>query len=453
MIGMSFPLLLGVWFDYNTRIVLLGTSMLGAACGVIGVYLLLRKRALVGDAISHATLPGICGAYLLGLGLGWKDKSLLWLLLGAAVSGTIGAISIVFLRQWTRLKEDAALGIVLTFFFGVGTVLLRWSQTVAPGNVAGLEGFILGKTALMIWEDAMLIGICALVVLIVAILLHKEFRLLCFDSGYARSQGWPVTSLDLILMACVVTVVIVGLQAVGAILVISLLVVPPASARFWTHRLRGMLIISALLGTVSCLLGALASAYLSKLPSGASIVLVSIFFFCASFLFGTAQGVWWRWRRLASRSVDADRQHVLRGLFELMEARGIAPSLQQDRTQLIDYSELSLLRHWRTNRLRSTLEQLRRSGDLKIENEMASFTEQGLQRAIDAVRRHRLYELYLQKQVDLPDTAIDRSADFGEHDIDDEILTMLEQQLGPNSTLLPKSLHPILNPVRDGVRP
>ncbi len=160
--------------DYNTRVVLLGTMLLGAACGLVGVFLLLRKRALVGDAISHATLPGVCLVYLIALSLGVDGKSLIWLLFGGAASGGLGALTIVFLRKWTRLKEDAVLGIVLSVYFAIGTALLRMIQKLPEGNSAGLEGFIFGKTALMVTEDVWVIGIACAIVILLTLLLHKN---------------------------------------------------------------------------------------------------------------------------------------------------------------------------------------------------------------------------------------------------------------------------------------
>ena len=156
-----------------------------------------RKRALVGDAISHATLPGVAAVFLVATALGWNAKSLPILLLGAAISGIVAALFIVMLRAGTMLKEDAVLGIILSVFFGIGTALLRIIQQLPTGSSAGLESFIYGKTANMIAEDAYLIGGAALVVCSLTLSLSKELKLLCFDTTFGQSQGWPMTLLDL----------------------------------------------------------------------------------------------------------------------------------------------------------------------------------------------------------------------------------------------------------------
>ncbi|MBL8820816.1 MAG: metal ABC transporter permease, partial [Planctomyces sp.] len=243
-----------------TRMVMLGTGLLGAASGVIGVFLLLRKRALLGDAISHATLPGVCIAFLIGVASGGSGKSMPLLLSGAATTGLLGGLAILGLRQFRRIKEDAALGIVLSIFFGLGILLLTLIQQIPEGHAAGLEGFIYGKTASMVAEDAVLIASVTGCVLLVALLLYRPMQLLCFDEGYAASQGWPVFWLDGLLMSLVVAITIVGLQAVGLIMIIALLVVPAAASRFWTHQLPKMLPLSAALATFSCLVGATISA-------------------------------------------------------------------------------------------------------------------------------------------------------------------------------------------------
>ena len=215
--------------DYNTRVVMTGTGLLGMAAGLVGSFTLLRRRALMGDALSHATLPGVGLAFLLAPYLGLDGKSLPVLLTGAALSGILGVVAILYIRNLTRLKEDAALGIVLSVFFGAGIAILTIVQQVPSGHAAGLESFIYGKTASMIASDARLIAVAGLLSVIIIALMYKELTLLCFDEGFAGSRGYPVLILDLLLMALVVIVTIIGLQAVGLVLMIALLVIPAAA--------------------------------------------------------------------------------------------------------------------------------------------------------------------------------------------------------------------------------
>jgi manganese/zinc/iron transport system permease protein len=177
--------------DYNTQLVIFGAGILGAVCGLVGVYLLLRKRSLIGDAICHASLPGIALGFFASVALGGSGREPWFLLIGAAITGVAGALTVLLIRRWTILKDDAALGIVLSVYFGLGMVLLSLVQQMGEGNAAGLEGFIYGNTAGIMAADAWLIAITSSLVALVLLALRKEMQLLCFDASFAASQGWP----------------------------------------------------------------------------------------------------------------------------------------------------------------------------------------------------------------------------------------------------------------------
>jgi manganese/zinc/iron transport system permease protein len=237
------------------------------------------------------------------------------LLTGALFSGVLGVLAIQAISRHTRLPEDAAIGAVLSVFFGIGVVLLSHIQTLATGNQAGLKTFILGQTAAMNRNEAMAIAGLALAALVACVLLFKEFRLLCFDPGFAAGQGWPTLRIDLTLMGLTTLVTVIGLQTVGLILIIALLIVPPAAARFWTEKLWAMLVIAAVLGGASGWLGASLSALVPRLPAGAVIVLVAGALFLFSFLFAPARGVVaTAWRQARLRLAYAE-QAALTGLL------------------------------------------------------------------------------------------------------------------------------------------
>ena len=231
--------------NYNLILVTSGVMLLGLSAGVVGTFLLMRRRSLVSDALSHATLPGIAVAFLVMVAAGGTGKALSGLLIGATLSCIVGVGCILAVRHYTRTKEDAALGIVLSVFFGIGVALLGIIQRMPTGNAAGLKSFIFGKTASMIASDAILIGVSSFIAIGICICLFKELAVLCFDQEFTGSQGYPVMWLDGLLMFLVIGVTVIGLQAVGLILVVALLVTPPAAARFWTERLPRMAAISA----------------------------------------------------------------------------------------------------------------------------------------------------------------------------------------------------------------
>lgn len=280
-------------FTYNTLLVLLGTSLLGAASGLIGSLAVLRRQSLAGDAFAHAALPGLCLAFMLV-----GERNLPALLLGAFLSGVLGLIIVSFLRRFSRIKNDAALGIVLSTFFGLGVVLSRIIQNqTTTGSKAGLDSYILGKTAGIITSDVYLIGSVALLCLIVIVMLFKELELLTFDTDFAKSQGWPVVGLDLILIGLLGLVVVIGLPAVGVVMMAALLILPGVTARFWTDRLAIMLPISVGFGVVTGAVGTWLSAQYANLPAGPIIVLVGAILFLLSALLAPRRGLIARWRR------------------------------------------------------------------------------------------------------------------------------------------------------------
>ncbi len=276
---------------YNSAVVLTGAALLGAGAGAIGVFVYLRKRALISDAISHATLPGIALGFLVALALGGSGRSLPALLAGAALSGLMGVLAVQWIRDHTRLPEDTAIGTVLSVFFGLGVVLLSHIQTVPAGGLAGLDSFLLGQTAAMRRDEAELIAAAALVVTLLTLLLFKEFATVSFDPGFGRALGWPVARLDLAMMLLLLAIVSIGLKTVGLVLIIALVIVPPVAARFWTERLGPMVAIAAGFGAASGWLGAGLSALFPDLPAGGVIVLTTFALFTVSLLLAPSRGV------------------------------------------------------------------------------------------------------------------------------------------------------------------
>ncbi len=435
--------------DHNTRVVLIGTSLLGMSAGVVGTFMLLRKRALVGDALSHATLPGIALAFMVMTHLGMDGKSLVGLLAGGVITSVAGLACVLLIRRTTRVKDDAALGIVLGVFFGLGVALLGVIQSMRGGNAAGLESFIYGKTASMLTSDAVLIAVAAVGVVLVCALLFKEFALICFDVPYAGSQGWPVLWLDVVLMGLVVIVTVIGLQAVGLILVIALLVTPPAAARFWTDRLDVTVIVAAVIGAASGLVGAGLSAMVPRLPAGAIIVSVATAVFIASLVFGTTRGVLVRVIQHLGLTQRIAEQHLLRAMYESAEASQRGSAVSNDRA--VGWSSLIDARSWSQRELRRLIGRARRHGwiveapapsqrtstdvaaqsanDPGTSDRWFRLTETGLAEASRVIRNHRLWEMYLITHADVAPSHVDRDADQVEHVLGPEMVRSLIELL------------------------
>ena len=316
--------LFGQVLDYNTVLVAIGAMLLGIAAGGTGTFPLLRKRALVSDAISHATLPGVGIAFLVMVAMGLDGRSLLGLLLGAAATAGVGLLAVNWLASRPRLSEDAAIGAVLSVFFGFGVVLLTVIQTSPSGSQAGLDGLLLGATASMLFAEAVLIALGGALCLALVVLFRRPMALVAFDAGHARSIGVDARKIDLITMGLVLAVTVVGLKVVGLIMIVALLIIPPVAARFWTERTDHMVLIAGLIGGVSGVAGALLSAFLPDLPTGPVVVLVAFALFGLSLILSPRRGVLSLFlRRIAYRRLI----HVRQGLLALASGQPIYEAL------------------------------------------------------------------------------------------------------------------------------
>lgn len=428
---------------YNTAVVLLGVTLLGVAAGLIGTFAMLRKRSLMSDTLSHATLPGIAAAFLLAVALGHSGRDLWLLLAGAAASGVLGVLTVQLIVRHTRLPADAAMGAVLSVFFGAGFVLLSYIQTLDTGDQGGIAKFIYGQTAAMTALEASAIGTVALIAVVGTAALFKEFRLVCFDPEFADAQGWSVTAIDLLMMAIVVAVTVVGLRAVGLILVVALLVIPPAAARLWSERLTAVVLTSALIGGLSGYLGAAASALFPGFPAGAVIVLVAGLLFLLSLLFAPARGVIASGLRLARLRLDVASQHVLRALYESVERGEIRLE------DAVELRRLRALQRWPApwldlvSRLLAWRGLIHRKGQGGV-----VLTPAGRIQALRITRNHRLWEQFLVSCADIAASHVDHSADLVEHILSAELVARLERDLAeigrlPRQLGVPPSVHPL----------
>ncbi|MGP6087384.1 metal ABC transporter permease [Antarctobacter jejuensis] len=276
---------------YNAALVAVGAALLGFAAGAAGTFLFLRKRALVSDAVAHATLPGVGLAFILMVALGGDGRNLLGLLAGSALTAGCGLLAVEWMSRRTRLSEDAAIGAVLSVFFGLGVVILTVIQTMSSGRQAGLEGFLLGSTAGMLFQDAVVIAVGGSLAVLATWLLRRPMTMVAFDAEYAATNGVNVARIDIAMMALVMAVTVIGLKLVGLILIVAMLIIPPVTARFWTERAEGVVWTAGALGGTAGYVGAALSASAPDLPTGPIIVLVSATLFLLSLFLAPARGV------------------------------------------------------------------------------------------------------------------------------------------------------------------
>lgn len=303
-----------VFSDYTLRTITLGTAILGAVTGMLGSFAVLRKQSLLGDAISHAALPGIALAFLI---TGAKDTNTL--LLGALVSGLIGTFWIRGIITKTHLKSDTALGLILSLFFGFGMLLLTFIQKQPNANQAGLDKYLFGQAATLVESDVWLMAIVTGICLIVMLLFWKEFKLLLFDADYTKTLGFNTKFIDILITIFIVLAIVLGLQTVGVVLMSAMLLAPAAAARQWTDNLSKMVLLAAIIGAFSGVFGTAISSSQNNLSTGPVIVIVASVFVIFSFIFSPGRGLLFRQLRFISNRRDLELQKTLAFMYHIAE--------------------------------------------------------------------------------------------------------------------------------------
>ena len=407
-------------FDATLLTVMAGAALLGVVAGALGCFAVLKRQSLLGDALAHAALPGVCLAFLFGSDLGFDPKHPRRLLSGALATAWIGTLLILGITRTTRLKQDAALGIVLSVFFGAGIVLLTYLQKARVNAAqAGLDKFLFGQAASLVPRDVVLMALMGGAVLLVLVAGWRRFVVLTFDSDYAASLGLPVRRLEIVLTSLLVVAVVVGLQTVGVVLMAAMVVAPAAAARQWTDRIGRMVLIAALLGAAAGATGAWASSLRSRMPTGPVIVLCATGLLVVSLLFAPRRGVLWAVVRRARNRRRVRVENLLKDLWRLgeMDRRYGEPRAVTDVLAVRAASP-------------QAVEEARADGHVRVDGTLVRLTDRGLARAARVVRNHRIWELYLSKRLDLADDHLHRDAEDMEHALDDEVLEQIDDALG-----------------------
>ncbi len=401
----------------NVRYVVLGVMLLGASTAVVGSFTFLRKKALVGDAIAHSVLPGICLAFMFS-----QYKHPLVLLIGAFISGWLSILSIDIISKKSRIKSDTAIAIVLSVFFGIGILLLTYIQSTGNAAQAGLDSFLFGQAASLIREDVMVLGAVCFLLVLTIYFFFKEFSILSFDADYATSLGLPVRFLEVILSTLTVLAIAVGIQAVGVVLMAAMLITPAAAARYWTNNLTKMIVLAALFGAFSGLFGSYISYSAPKMPTGPWIIVCITIIAFVSLAFAPERGLFFKWKRKRSKEINTLDENVLKIFFHLGEqennmfaARKI-PALQKRRY----FDEKKVLQ---------SLKRMMRAGQIEQEDNTWKLTETGLVEAKRIARIHRLWEMYMSKFLRMPADHVHEGAESLEHFFTPSMEAMLEQDL------------------------
>ncbi|BDU39709.1 metal ABC transporter permease [Vibrio nigripulchritudo] len=284
--------IIALFTDHTVMIVTLGTTIIGFLAGSLGTFAYLREQSLLGDVVSHASLAGITVAFVIASLLGSASpKSTLVLVPGAIVAGTLAMLFAGAVVRHTKIKMDAAFAVALALFFGGGLTLMRAIMQGNYTNKAGLDSYVFGQAAAITSGDIQAISVLGIVAVSVVLLFWKEFKIYTFDPSFAKSLGFSARILEPLLLSTIVVSIVVGLKAVGIILMIAFVVAPAVAARQWTKRLETMIPLSGAFGAASGLLGTLTSAVLGDMPTGPMIVLFLTFFAVGSLYIAPRRGL------------------------------------------------------------------------------------------------------------------------------------------------------------------
>lgn len=418
--------------DPSLRFALIGSILLGISCGLMGSFLVVRKLALMSDALSHAVLPGVA------LGFLWNmSKDPVAIFIGASIAGLLGAGLVQAIRNTTKQKEDAALGFVLASFFAVGVCLVTMIQKLPGGDKSGLDKFMFGQAAALGPGDVWLLGgVTALAVGIVFVF-YKEFLVTSFDAAFARSAGIPTQVFHYTLMVLLAFAIVSALQAVGVVLVAAMLVIPAASAFLLTDRMGWMLFLSAFFGVVTGAVGAFFSYVGRNLPTGPLMVLAASCVFIGALLFGPRHGVLAKWWRHRSRSARIQRENTLKSMFHVLESEGF-------RGETVPLRDLAAARREPIEDVTVATKALVAHGMVTMSGDgrAAVFTPHGWKRACEIVRNHRLWELYLTNAANYAVDHVHEDAEKIEHILGEDTVRLLEKRLNyahkdPHGKLIP----------------
>jgi len=403
--------------DPSILYVVLGSILITAASAVVGCFSLLKKKALVGDAVAHAVLPGICLAFILT-----GTKNPLIIISGAFITGWLSLIIIDAITAKSKLKEDTAIAIVLSVSFGLGILLLTRIQHSGNAAQAGLQSFLFGKAAALTSQDLkMFMGVSGILVVTV-ILFFKELKIIAFDEAFACSIGLPVNALNILLSSLTVLAVVTGIQAVGVVLMAAILITPASAARFWTDNLVWMTIVAAFIGAISGLVGSFVSFAAPHMPTGPWIVMFVSIIALISFFIAPKKGIISKQISQSKLRATLLEENLLKELFRLEENNG-GRRIKLSITELIDK------RHFPKKYLKRAMSRLMNKALLLREGELWYLSEQGMLKGKRIVKLHRLWEMYLSTYLKIAPDHVHEDAETIEHIITPELETQLEKLL------------------------
>lgn len=428
--------------DSSIQVIALGAILIGINCGLMGGYVVSRRLSMFGDTLSHAVLPGIAVGFMIS-----QSRDEVALMIGATFSGFVGVGIISLLKRYTKMKEDSAMGLVLSGFYALGICLITYLQKSSGGGMAGLENYLFGSLVGLSADDLIPLCLCLAMIILCFVLLNKELLLSGFDPSFARSVGLPVDLLHFCLWILLAFCIVSSLQIIGVVLVSALLIIPAATAGLLTHKMSRLLLFSGILGALTGIIGCFLSFLVERLPAGPVIVLCSAFLFLTVLFFNPVRGILPSWIRTRKRGQRIRCENTLKACYQVLEESSFSSQ---------SFSQTSLARRRRKSdaEIEREIDVLIREGyatrqiilleqksELPSEN-MISLTPSGWEIATRMIRNHRLWELYLTKEASYAPDHVHDDAEKIEHIIGEKTVRELERILDnprrdPHGKLIP----------------
>jgi len=385
------------------------SSLVGLMCGVLGCFIVLRNMSLIGDALSHAVLPGIFFAFLL------VGYSTLGFFIGSTVAGLVTAVAISWIQQNVKTKNDAAIGIIFTAMFSIGIMGISWLNQ-SEGVHLDLKDFLFGNVLGISNEDIFLTaGIC-LYTLVCVVMFYRYLFVTTFQPTIAETMGISAKTIHYFLMLLLSFAIVASLRTVGVILVVAMLITPAATALLLSDQLKKVIFISGLIGILSAVIGLLVSIIFNTTPGPAMTLCATAFYFMAVLLSPT-QGLLFKYNQNRIERKRIIREDILR---QVIKKRGLNTPV----------SELTEQLNLPESTITETISVMAKSDLLAINRDGIILTEAGISKAEQLVRAHRLWETYQVRKMGLDSDQIHNEADQIEHFLSEELLDEIDQELG-----------------------
>ncbi len=404
---------------------LIASSLVGLMCGILGCFIVLRNMSLIGDALSHAVLPGIFFSFLL------VGYSTLGFFLGSTIAGLISAVAISWIQQNVKTKNDAAIGIIFTAMFSIGIIGISWLNQ-SEGVHLDLKDFLFGNVLGISDEDIYLTIGVALYTIVCVVLFFRQLFITTFQPTIAEVMGISANMIHYFLMLLLSFAIVASLRTVGVILVVAMLITPAATALLLSSKLKTVIIISAVIGVLSAVLGLFVSIIFKTTPGPAMTLCATGFYFIAV-MFSPHEGLIFKWNQNRIERARIIREDILRQVIKKQDGSGMT---------VAEISERLNLNQAKVKRMS---EMMAVSKLLDVEDGRLFLTVEGNQKAEQLVRAHRLWETYQVKKMGLTSDQIHNEADLIEHHLSEDLLDEIDKELGfptkdPHDSPIPKKI-------------